>query len=83
MVSFNLLLTNHYLCAWVFTNEAIKLSRLQEHLFKMHVDKKDKDLSYFQILKEKYFKQPTVSNLFESTTKQDDDSLRVSYNISL
>ena len=57
------------ICQRVFTNETMKPSRLQEHLFKMEADKKDKDLSYFQILKEKYFKQPTASNLFESTTK--------------
>lgn len=71
------------LCQKVFSNEAMKPSRLQEHLNKMHTDKKDKDLSYFQELQKKYLKQPTISNLFASSSKQEDDGLRASYNISL
>lgn len=51
------------ICQKVFSNEAMKPSRLQEHLNKTHPDRKDKDLSYFQGLEKKYLKQPTISNL--------------------
>lgn len=71
------------ICRKVFSNEAMKPSRLQEHLNKMHADKKNKDLSYFQELEKQYLKQPTISNLFASSSKQDDDGLRASYNVSL
>ncbi|KAK5641074.1 hypothetical protein RI129_009621 [Pyrocoelia pectoralis] len=79
----NQLLPMCLICQKVFSNEAMKPSRLQEHLNKIHADKKDKDLSYFQGLEKKYLKQPTISNLFASCSKQEDDGLRASYNISL
>lgn len=71
------------ICRKVFSNEAMKPSRLQEHLHKMHPDKKNKDLFYFQELEKQYLKQPTISNLFASSSKRDDDGLRASYNVSL
>nr|XP_042717488.1 protein ZBED8-like [Chrysemys picta bellii] len=61
----------------------MKPSRLQEHLTKVHADKKDKDLSYFQALKEKFLRQPTLAKLFSIASKEDDDGLRASYNILL
>lgn len=79
----NQLLPMCLICQKVFSNEAMKPSRLQEHLNKIHADKKDKDLSYFQGLEKKYLKQPTISNLFASCSKQENDGLRASYNISL
>lgn len=42
-----------------FSNEAMKSSRLQEHLNKIHADKKDKHLFYFPRLAKKYCKHPT------------------------
>lgn len=45
--------------------------------------KKDKDLSYFRTLKEKFFKQPTLAKLFSTATTQDGDGLLASYNIAL
>lgn len=71
------------LCQKTFSNEAMKPSRLQDHLNKMHSDKKDKNVAYFQDLEKKYIAQPTVSKLFSAASKQDDDGLRASYNISL
>lgn len=41
------------------------------------------DLFYFQTLEKKFLKEPTLVNMFSTTSKQDDDGLRVSYNISL
>ena len=71
------------LCQKTFSNEAMKPSRLQDHLNKMHSDKKDKNVTYFQELEKKHAAQPTVSKLFSVVSKQDDDGLQASYNISL
>lgn len=54
----------------VFSYDAMKPSRLQEHLNKIHTNKKNKDLSYFQGIEKQYFKQPIVLNLFASSSKQ-------------
>ena len=67
----------------VFSNEAMKPSRLFEHLTKMHSDKADKNVAYFQSLREKFQKWKTIGNMFASTSQQSTDSLRASYNISL
>ena len=61
------------LCAFFikksFSNEAMKPSRLQDHLNKMHSDKKDKNVTYFQELEKKHAAQPTVSKLFSAASK--------------
>ncbi|CAH2012114.1 unnamed protein product [Acanthoscelides obtectus] len=49
----------------------------------MHPDKTEKDLKYFQTLKDKFRKRPTLDRLFASTSQRNDDGLRASYNISL
>ncbi|XP_072401045.1 SCAN domain-containing protein 3-like, partial [Diabrotica undecimpunctata] len=71
------------ICQRVFSNEAMKPSRLQEHLTKIHPDRKDRNLSYFEMLKKQHFKRPTLASIFSAVSKQDDDGLRASYNISL
>lgn len=71
------------ICQRVFSNEAMKPSRLQEHLTKIHPDRKDRNLSYFEMLKKQHFKRPTLASIFSAASKQDDDGLRASYNISL
>lgn len=71
------------ICQKTFSNEAMKPSRLQDHLYKIHPNKKDKDVSYFIDMKKKFEYQPTISTFFSSASKQDDDGLRASYNISL
>lgn len=71
------------LCQKTFSNEAMKPSRLQDHLNKKHADKKNKNVAFFQDLEKKYIARPTVSSLYSSSTKQNDDGLRASYNISL
>lgn len=71
------------ICQRTFSNEAMKPSRLQYHLNAVHSDKKDKDVTYFQDLEKKYLTGPTISNLFSTASKQDDDGLRASYNISM
>lgn len=64
----------------------MKPSRLQDHLNKVHTDKKDDflvDVTYFQDLEKKYTVHQTISKLLSAASKQDDDGLRASYNISL
>jgi hypothetical protein len=61
----------------------MKPSRLEEHLTKIHPDRKDKNLSYFQKLKEQHLRRPTLAGMFSAASKQDDDGLCASYNIFL
>ncbi|XP_058625751.1 zinc finger BED domain-containing protein 5-like [Onychostoma macrolepis] len=67
------------LCEQAFSNEAMKPSRVKEHLMKIHPDKEH---SFFQALKEKHGRR-TISSLFARTTSQNDSGLIASYNISL
>ncbi|KAJ0177194.1 hypothetical protein K1T71_007203 [Dendrolimus kikuchii] len=71
------------LCLKIFSNEAMKPSRLQDHFNKMHPDKKHNNVVYFQDLEKKHNTQPSVAKLFSAAAKQDEDGLRASYNISL
>lgn len=71
------------LCNKVLTNDSMKPSKLENHLRSCHPDKIGKDLKYFESLKEKYEKRPTVHSMFASTSQSNDDGLRASYNISL
>ena len=70
------------LCNKVFANDAMKPSKLEDHLRRCHPDKKDKDLKYFRTLSDKV-RNSTVDKIFASTSTREDDGLRASYNISL
>ncbi|CAH2009715.1 unnamed protein product [Acanthoscelides obtectus] len=61
----------------------MKPSKLQDHLRRCHPDKTEKDLKYFQTLKDKFQKRPTLDRMFASTSQRNDDGFRASYNISL
>jgi DNA-directed RNA polymerase subunit L len=61
----------------------MKPSRLEEHLTKIHPDRKDENVYYFQMLKEQHSRCPTLAGMLSVTSKQDSDGLRASYNISL
>ncbi|CAH1969146.1 unnamed protein product [Acanthoscelides obtectus] len=69
------------LCNKVLGNDAMKPSKLQDHLRRCHPDKTD--LKYFQTLKDTFQKRPTLDRMFATTSQRNDDGLRVSYNISL
>ncbi|CAH1963203.1 unnamed protein product [Acanthoscelides obtectus] len=60
----------------------MKPSKLQDHLRRCHPDKTEKDLKYFQTLKDKFQKGPTLDRMFASTSQRN-NGLRASYNISL
>jgi hypothetical protein len=69
------------LCDKTFTsNEAMKPSRMKDHLSRVH---SDKELSYFQHLKAKADKRPNVSDLFKKRATDLDKGLLASYEVSL
>ena len=70
-------MTQPVLC--VFSNEAMKPSRLQDHLNRMHPNKIGSD---FKKLRDEKAKQPTIGSLFRQTDKQQENGLIASYNIS-
>ncbi|CAH1980084.1 unnamed protein product [Acanthoscelides obtectus] len=71
------------LCNKVLGNDAMKPSKLQDHLRRCHPDKTEKDLKYFQTLKDKFQNRLTLDRMFASTSQRNDDGLRATYNISL
>ena len=71
------------LCNKVLCNDAMKPSKLEDHLRRCHPDKINCELAYFKTLKEKHQKRTTLDSMFSSTSKRDDDGMRASYNISL
>ncbi len=49
-----------------FSNEAMKPSRLQNHLNKLHLGKKDNNEAYFEDLKKEYIAQSQLyQNFFQ------------------
>ena len=71
------------LCNSVFSNEAMKPSRLQEHLNKKHPDKANADIAYFQGLKDRHANRKTIKSLFDRSTVVSERGLKASYAISL
>ena len=58
--------THNYLCVSYAINEAMKPSRLRDHLQRMHADKKDKPLNYFKSLKEQFENRKTIATMFNT-----------------
>ena len=70
-------------CAWFERKTFLmKPSRLLEHLQKIHPDKSGKTLALFHSLRDQLLKWKTM-NMFTSSSKNSDDGLKASYNISL
>ena len=67
----------------VFSNEAMKPSRLSEHLTKIHPDKTDKSATFFQCLWDNFKKRKTIGSMLASSSQQSVDILLASYNLSL
>ena len=70
------------LCDHVFSNEAMKPSRLKEHFSTKHSDHVNKDIAFFEHLKDKAIKQKPVSDMFKKGNIKNKDGLVASYNIS-
>ncbi|KAL1454578.1 hypothetical protein WDU94_010798 [Cyamophila willieti] len=71
------------LCYKSMSNEAMKPSRLENHLKKVHPEKSNKPIQYFAELKAKYEKRETVGSLLGKVTKKIDNGLLASYKVSL
>ena len=69
-------------CEKNFSKEAMKSSRLLEHLQKIHSDKSGKTLAFVHSLRDQFLKRKTM-NMFTPSSKNSDDGLKASYNISL
>ena len=65
-------------CEKNFSNEAMKPSRLLEHLQKIHPDESGKTLAFFHSLRVQFLKRKTM-NMFTSSSKNSDDGLKASY----
>ncbi|CAH1984688.1 unnamed protein product [Acanthoscelides obtectus] len=52
----------------------MKPSKLQANLRRCHPDKTEKDLKYFQTLKDKFQNRPTLDRMFASTSQRNDDA---------
>ncbi|XP_025405011.1 SCAN domain-containing protein 3-like [Sipha flava] len=61
----------------------MKPSRMKDNLSKIHYDKLEKPLSFFQALKAKIEKRSTVNSLFKKQTSDLDKGLVASYKVSL
>ncbi|VVC42718.1 Hypothetical protein CINCED_3A003924, partial [Cinara cedri] len=79
---YNVQLPMCLLCNRILSNEAMKPSRLQEHLQKIHPDKQNKNLLFFTNIRDRCLKAPSVSGLLTTSSTQCDDGLIASYNIS-
>jgi hypothetical protein len=66
----------------VFSNEAMKPSRLNDNFLKKHPDKNNKDILYFQELKETFESRNTIGNVFKKITRLSDKGLMTSYEIA-
>ena len=70
------------LCERSFSNEAMKPSRLMEHMKKTHSTAAHKDVAYFKSIRDKR-QGNTLQSLFAQSDRRNDDGLRASYNIAL
>ena len=75
-------LTMCLICEHVFSNEAMKPSRLKEHFSIMHPHHSNKDIDYFEILKAKVMRQNSLPNMFKKGITKAKEGMVASYNIS-
>ena len=66
-------------CGKSFSNEAMKPSRLLDHLKNKHAGKKDKPVSFFQDLKDKFGKRNTITSMMTKCSEQAGRVLLASY----
>lgn len=71
------------LCQQCFSNEYMKLGRLEAHLKVKHSAHVNSDLKYFENLKKNFEKRPTLKSLFTAHTQTTNRTLEASYQISL
>lgn len=70
------------LCHKTFSNEAMKPSRLEEHLTTKHPNEKNKPFEYFQELHKRFQNRSTITSSFNKQNAKNEDGLTASYRIS-
>ncbi|XP_063312646.1 zinc finger BED domain-containing protein 5-like [Pelobates fuscus] len=70
------------LCHKTLSNEAMKPSRLREHLATKHSQDKDKPIEYFQEIYKRFQKRPTIATSFQKQHAKNEDGLTAAYRIS-
>lgn len=70
------------ICNKTLSNEAMKPSRLREHLSTKHPNDKNKPMEYFQELHKKLLDRPTIVASFKKQSAANEDGLLASYRIS-
>ena len=70
------------ICNKEFSNEAMKPSRLIDHLRKAHPGKFSKPIEYFELLKNNLFQRNTINNFFFKSYKYHNIGLKLSYKIA-
>ena len=70
------------ICEKTFSNEAMKPSRMIDHLKVKHPDKVKKDINYFRELKVKFQNRSTLKGMFKKQGNQREKGLITSYKIS-
>ena len=70
------------ICEKTFSNEAMKPSRLFEHLNNSHSTKVKENISYFENLRYKFNNRRQIPSLINTQSQKCDDGLVCSYNIS-
>ena len=63
------------LCNKTLLNDSMKPSNLKEHLMKIQSGKKIKIYCFFQAVKEKYLKTPSLQQFMMTTSKRDYNGL--------
>lgn len=70
------------ICKKTFSNEAMKPSRMKEHLQRVHPEKQNSDIIYFRNLHRNFATRSTITSLFKSQTTLTDAGLQASYEIA-
>lgn len=76
----NTTMSSCLLCEKSLSNEAMKPSKMMDHLKRSYTSKSSKDMEKFKWLR---YQRKILRGMFESGLKQNDDGIRVSYNIAL
>ncbi|KFD53559.1 hypothetical protein M513_05475, partial [Trichuris suis] len=71
------------LCERLLSNEAMKPSRLKEHLTKVHPERSRESVAYFRKLRDKIMNRRTLCSVISPEACVEHDSLLASYKISL
>jgi hypothetical protein len=70
------------ICKKTFSNEAMKPSRLKDHLSRVHTEKENADLEYFKKLNSEFNARPLITSMFRKQNTVSESGLKASYEIA-